>query len=223
MIKKWDQFIREFVENSENIINSKMQELKDIIDNVSDGQNLIYEWENKDDHELLINFTTGELSIRYEFDIDEMFVTKVVGDTVDFTQSVKSITDGLVIIEKDIRLVLGINESGQWDSSIKQSDLGDVVNKIAEISKLDIPDNTADIEGLIEEMENALSSFDDVVIEEVIDIVLFSDPEFTNSDRIREKIIQLGDRIMNKYGTEPRQVLNAFEVAFEVVSKNFNL
>ena len=223
MIKKWDQFIREFVENSENIINSKMQELKDIIDNVSDGQNLIYEWENKDDHELLINFTTGELSIRYEFDIDEMFVTKVVGDSVDFTQSVKSITDGLVIIEKDIRLVLGINESGQWDSSIKQSDLGDVVNKIAEISKLDIPDNTADIEGLIEEMENALSSFDDVVIEEVIDIVLFSDPEFTNSDRIREKIIQLGDRIMNKYGTEPRQVLNAFEVAFEVVSKNFNL
>ena len=47
MIKKWGQFIREFVENSDSIIDAKMQELKDLVDGVSDGQNFIYEWQNK--------------------------------------------------------------------------------------------------------------------------------------------------------------------------------
>lgn len=49
MIKKYEQFIREFVEN--DFINSKMQEIKDLINSATEGQNIIYEWEN----ELLIS------------------------------------------------------------------------------------------------------------------------------------------------------------------------
>lgn len=110
MIKKWNQFIREFVEN-DNIIDVKMQELKDLVDGISDGQNFIYEWENKNDHQLLVNFSTGELSIRYEFDIDDLIITKVVGETVDFTENVESMDEGLDMIEKDIQMILGISES----------------------------------------------------------------------------------------------------------------
>ena len=108
MIKKWNQFIREFIENSDNMIDIKMQEIRNLIDGVSDGQNIVYEWENKEDHQLLVNFTKDDLSIRYEFDIDDLMVTKIVGDTVDFTNNVTSIVDGLMTIEKDIHMVLSI-------------------------------------------------------------------------------------------------------------------
>ena len=109
MIKKWNEFIREFVEST-GLIDAKMQELKDLIDGMSDGQNLIYEWENKDDHQLLVNFTTGNLSLRYEFDIDDLHVTKIAGDTVDYKTNVESMEEGLDLIEKDIQSILGIDE-----------------------------------------------------------------------------------------------------------------
>jgi len=111
MLKKWNQFIVEFVDNSSNdYIGAKMQELKDLVEGVSNGQNFIYEWENKNDHQLLVNFSTGELSVRYEFDIDDLVLTKVVADKVDFTDNVESIDEGLDMIEKDIQLILGISE-----------------------------------------------------------------------------------------------------------------
>ena len=110
MIKKYIQFIREFVQNSNSIIDTKMQELKDLVDGVSEGQNFIYEWQNKEDHQLSISFSTSDLSVKYEFDIDELVVSKFVGETTDFTEEVTSIDDGLDIIEKDIQLILGISE-----------------------------------------------------------------------------------------------------------------
>ena len=109
MIKKWNEFIREFVE-SENFIDAKMQELKDLVDSATDGNNIIYEWENKDDHELTVTFSTGDLSIRYDFDIDDLRVIKTAGNNIDFQTSVESIEEGLDIIEKDIQSILGISE-----------------------------------------------------------------------------------------------------------------
>ena len=109
MIKNWNQFIREFVE-SESFIDAKMAELKDLVDGATDGNNIIYEWENKNDHELTVTFSTGELSIKYDFDIDDLYVTKTAGNNVDFQTSVESIAEGLEIIEKDIQSILGISE-----------------------------------------------------------------------------------------------------------------
>ena len=109
MIKKWNEFIREFVE-SESFIDAKMQELKDLVDGATDGNNIIYEWENKDDHELTVTFSTGDLSIRYDFDIDDLRVIKTAGNNIDFQTSVESIEEGLDIIEKDIQSILGISE-----------------------------------------------------------------------------------------------------------------
>ena len=110
MIKKYNQFIREFVENG-NYIDAKMQELKDLVDNVTNGQNIIYEWENKSDHELVVSFSTDNLSIKYDFDIDDLLVTKTAGGTIDFQTNVESIDEGLEMIEKDIQSILGISES----------------------------------------------------------------------------------------------------------------
>ncbi len=103
------KLFREFIENHDNVIDAKMQELKDLIDDMSDNS-IVYEWENKSDHEIIVNFTTEELSIRYEFDIDEMYVAKFAGDVCDFQTQVGSIDEGLDIIEKDVQGILGISE-----------------------------------------------------------------------------------------------------------------
>lgn len=106
------KLFREFIENSDNLIDAKMQELKDLIDGLSDNS-IVYEWENKSDHEVIVNFTKDELAIRYEFDIDQMYVAKFVGDTTDFQTHVESIDEGLDIIEKDIQGILGISEKAR--------------------------------------------------------------------------------------------------------------
>ena len=106
---KYLKVFEEFIENSDNVIDAKMQELKDLIDGLSDNS-IVYEWENKSDHEVVVNFTYSDLSVRYEFDIDQMYVAKFVGDVTDFQTYVESIDEGLDIIEKDIQGILGISE-----------------------------------------------------------------------------------------------------------------
>jgi len=110
MIKSWSQFIREFVEDSFNVIDAKMAELKDLISNVSDD-NILYEWENKSDHELVVSFTIGDLSVKFDFDIDDLNLTKTSNDEVEFRTPVDSVEEGLDIIEKDIHSILGIDEA----------------------------------------------------------------------------------------------------------------
>jgi hypothetical protein len=221
MIKKWNQFIREFVEN-DSIIDVKMQELKDLVEGISDGQNFIYEWENKNDHQLLVNFSTGELSIRYEFDIDDLILTKVVGETIDFTENIESIDEGLDMIEKDIQMILGISESDQYSSSIKEHEVENVIKRILNFSKIGAMDNSADTEGIVEDMEKALSSFDKETIDLVIDTILFGDDSESWKEWISKEIIRVGDKVMSKYGTEPMQVLNAYDTAFNYLKRNFN-
>lgn len=108
---KYLKSIREFVETGDGLINAKMHELKDLVSNISDGQNIIYEWQNEDDHRLSVNFSTGNMSIKYEFDIDKLHIVKIAGDTMDFETDVESIDEGLEIIERDIQMILGISEN----------------------------------------------------------------------------------------------------------------
>ncbi len=113
MIKNWSQFINENVVNPDSYIDLKMQEIKELIESVEDVGALIYEWENKNDHQLYVNFSINGLSIRYEFDIDGMNVTKTAGETLDFEEDVESIEEGVEIIEKDIHSLLGISEKAK--------------------------------------------------------------------------------------------------------------
>jgi hypothetical protein len=121
MIKKWAEFIKEDLDmDNTSYLDTKMQEIKDMLANIADGKTLIYEWENKNDHELSISFTTDELSIKYEFDIDDLTVSKVVGDTVDFTSDVESVDKGIEIIQNDIHSILGIEENNIFESKYEE-------------------------------------------------------------------------------------------------------
>ncbi len=110
-IKRFEQFINENVNNPDSYLDSKMQEIKDMIGTIENGTSLIYDWENKNDHELYINFSKDDLSIRYEFDIDDLKLTKIAGGATDFQTAVDSMDAGINMIESDINSILGVNES----------------------------------------------------------------------------------------------------------------
>jgi hypothetical protein len=115
-IKNWIEFItEEFIDNSESLVDVKMQELYDLIGSISDesGENLIYEWENKNDHQLIVNFSKDELQLRWEFDIDDLIIKKFASENLDFQREVESVDEGLDIIEKDIQMILNISEKAK--------------------------------------------------------------------------------------------------------------
>lgn len=223
MIKSWIEFIKEeFIENSDSVIDAKMEELNDLVSNISDGNNIMYQWENKNNNQLVVNFLFNDLSIRYEFDIDNLKIIKVVDESVDFSKTVSSIDEALDIVEKDIHNVLGISENykGQWSSSINRNQVLPIINKIVKLSELSLVENSADIEGLIESLEKSLSMYDYDVVEEVIDLMLFNYPDVSKS-YIIDKIIKLGDKVLEKNGTEPIMVVQAFEDAFRELSNHY--
>lgn len=113
MIKKWQEFLESIV-NPDSYLDMRMQEIKNLLDTLG-NDTLIYEWENQDDHKLFINFSANGLAVRYEFDIDDMILTKIVGDVTDFTKDVESMESGAAMIQKDIHSLLGIAES--YDSN----------------------------------------------------------------------------------------------------------
>jgi hypothetical protein len=222
MIKKWKEFLLEFVNTSDSFIDAKMQKIKDLLDNISD-ENIVYEWENKNDHQLVVSFSYGQLAVKYDFDIDDLYLTKTAGNVVDFESGVESIDDGLEMIEGDIKSILGISESyrNEWNSSIKEEEAEDIVNKILKFQKIGVMDNTTDPDELIKELEERLSNYDKVTIDLVIDTLLFGDESQSWRDWATEQIIRVGDKIMSKYGTEPTQVLNAYRTAFNLLRRDF--
>lgn len=113
MIKNWNQFIKENVTNPDSYLDMRMQEIKDLLDSNENSETLIYEWENKDDHELYVNFSANGMNVRYEFDIDDMRVTKIANDVHDFTEEVESLEAGVEMIEQDIHSILGISEKAK--------------------------------------------------------------------------------------------------------------
>jgi len=121
MIKNWNQFIRENVTNPDSYLDMRMQEIKDLLDNTENSETLIYEWENKDDHELFINFSANGMNVRYEFDIDDMKVTKIANDVLDYEEQVESMEAGVEMIEKDIHSILGISERFLNESKYEES------------------------------------------------------------------------------------------------------
>lgn len=190
MIKKWNQFIREFVENSNSVVDAKMQELNDLINSISDSepsQNLIYEWENKNDHELVVNFTNKDVSIRYEFDIDDLYITKFAGETVDFEQPVGSIDEGLDIIEKDIQMILNISEKISNDMKIIKEFKNFNPHPEKQFSYLD-GDNSNNDELDREEMEDPLEIVSGFENDELDDM---SDDELERMYAALEKDVEL--------------------------------
>jgi hypothetical protein len=58
------------------------------------------------------------MNVRYEFDIDDMQVTKIANDVLDYEEEVESMEEGVEMIEKDIHSILGISESKVYSDSL---------------------------------------------------------------------------------------------------------
>jgi hypothetical protein len=104
---------------------------------------------------------------------------------------------------------------------LSEEEVREVVRKIRNFAKIEVIDNTADVEGLVEELQKSLSNYDKETIDLVIDTTLFGDDSDNWEDWAVEQIIQTGDKIMSKYGTEPMQVLNAYDNSFQYLRKYF--
>ena len=115
-LKTWMEFNEAFIDNSESLIDVKMTELNELLRSISGENNetFIYEWENKDDHQLNVTFEWKGTSIKYEFDVDQLYISKYAGNNLDFQKDVESIDEGLDIIEKDIHLIVGISEKFRY-------------------------------------------------------------------------------------------------------------
>lgn len=109
-LKLFEEFINSDNSDNSDLIDAKMSEIKELIDSVGDGHHLLYEWENKNNHEVIINFNWDDLSIRYELSIDNMLLVKVENESVILEESVASIDEALDIIEKDIHNIIGVSE-----------------------------------------------------------------------------------------------------------------
>lgn len=177
MIKKYNEFIREFVETgSDSVLDAKMQEIKELVDSIG-GQAFMYEWENKNDHELFVNFTSNELVLRYEFDIDDLMIKKIASNVVDFETAVSSIDEGLDIIEKDIHSILGVSESFDNEdeldedlilSLMKDKGWGDLsYDRIEDFKDSDYYKNPFDEDEFAEQFDDYLS-FDDAMDDEYL-------------------------------------------------------
>ncbi len=108
MIKKWIDFIKENVVNPDSYIDIRMQELRDLISNISTSYK--FSWENINDEKLSIVFNLNSMNVKYTFDILSMNLTKYVGESIDFDIDVTSIDDGLNKIDTDIKSLIGISE-----------------------------------------------------------------------------------------------------------------
>lgn len=112
--------------------------------------------------------------------------------------------------------------SERYDTSIIKEDAEKIISSILSFNKIGVMDNTADPEGLIKDLEKNLSNFDEETIELVVDTILFADESDSWKDWALDQIVSVGDKIMSKYGTEPMQVLNAYETAFNFLRRHFN-
>jgi hypothetical protein len=108
MIKKWIDFIKENVVNPDSYIDIRMQEIRDLISNISTDYK--FSWENSNDEKLSIVFEINGMCVKYTFDILSMNLTKYVGESIDFDIDVSSIDDGINQIDIDIKSLIGISE-----------------------------------------------------------------------------------------------------------------
>ena len=109
-ILEFDNFeLEEF--NPKSIIDTKMEELTELIKSVS-SEKFIYEYSEEDEHILNIVFTydEDEEPIKYIFDIKELELSKYQGDDIAFEEKLHDLEEGLSIIEEDVYMLHGVTE-----------------------------------------------------------------------------------------------------------------
>lgn len=207
MIKKFDTFIKES-KNQSSVIDEKMSELSDLIKNSTNETDFMYQWEDEEEMELVINFVIDSSSYRFEFDIDDLFLIKIVGNKIDYTKKVSSIEDGLDMIEKDIQKITGIEESILLENNIEDDDISKICDLILSIDESKIDSNSE--MPLIDILNNHLNDIDDKLRKEVIDITLFN---MFDKHELIEKI----GYTLSSHELSDEEIVKAFEKAVKKI------
>lgn len=102
----------------------------------------------------------------------------------------------------------------KWNSSIKEEDIIDLIPIISKIQN-SISKDQSNVK-YIKSVESNIVNYDTQVSDFIIDLFFYQD--IIDEEYIIDEIIELGDIIMNKYGTEPRQVINALQDTIDFLS-----
>lgn len=106
----------------------------------------------------------------------------------------------------------------QYDSSIKEDTANIIIANLKkyQLSFLDI--DISNLDEIISNCEDRLAPYDKISREFIIDTVFYTEVE-KNENSIKDEIISMGDKVMSKYGTEPKQIINAFEDIFSILNR----
>ena len=104
---------------------------------------------------------------------------------------------------------------GEWNSSIKESDAtsyNTLLNELCEkINSIEDESKKTELE---EECNKRLDVYDKEIKDFVVDSIFYNGTKNYIVD-----IIELGDQVISKYGTEPIQVLNAIDDCYSTILK----
>lgn len=233
MIKRWNEFIKEeFVGEPINTqyIESRMQELEDIVTDTSNeeawrgtiGPMYSFEWSiDKEETEesvqgkLNIYLYVGGEPVKFEFDLDELRLDKIVDDEeVEYTEKVSSVDEGLDMIEKEIYYYLGVSES--------KFENNDLVGKRIELIRMEDPYTKLkkgdkgtcvgvdDMNHILMKWDNGstLSMIPDI---DEYKIVESHEGEFENTDEsLKQRLIDYYNEKISDYGEE--EIDNVLEI-----------
>lgn len=109
MIKSWLEFIKDNIELGSSL-EYKMEEINRVISDASNGENISYNWQNKDNNRLIINFIFKENPIGYDLNFINKELKKFLNNEEIFSITVKSENEGIEIIKRDILSLINLNE-----------------------------------------------------------------------------------------------------------------
>lgn len=207
MIKKFDTFIKES-KNQSSVIDEKMSELSDLIKNSTNETDFMYQWEDEEEMELVINFVIDKSSYRFEFDIDDLFLIKIIGNKIDYTKKVSSIEDGLDMIEKNIQEITGIEEAILLENNLEDDNILKICDLILSIDEGKIDSNSE--MPLIDILNIHLNDIDDKLRKEIIDITLFN---MFDKHELIEKI----GYTLSSHDLSDEEIVKAFEKAVKKI------
>lgn len=95
----------------------------------------------------------------------------------------------------------------EWSSSLKEEQIIDLLPKIYQVQKyiLDSKNDYSD------KIESILEPYDKIVRDFLVELFTINYWFSEQNKELINIIIELGDKVMTRFGTEPRQVLNAIE------------
>jgi hypothetical protein len=110
-------------------------------------------------------------------------------------------------------VILESSYQSQWSSSLREDQIVDLLPKIYQVQKYIFDkDYTGEIASILEPYDKIVQDF---LLELFTNNYWYSE----QNQELCDVIIELGDKVMTRFGTEPKQVLNAIENVISYFSR----